>query len=158
MLLFSINVPHQSQQNLRDAWYATLTFLESTCILNPTDLPKLWGVITIFQTIFSLLSLFWGGKKVGLWDHHAVCDPSPQPLLNAWTSLYGTIYIVVPEPISMRCFINPSHQSVCMCTSLSLLGKDSVKKSYRGNENTCNNRITGSAFFYAVRVVSKEGA
>jgi hypothetical protein len=37
------------------------------------------------------------------------------------------IHIMAPEPISTAYIIKPSHQPVCMCTLLSLLGKGSVK-------------------------------
>jgi hypothetical protein len=60
-------------------------------------------------------------KKVVLHDHHTV-SPLNQ-LLNWWTSRYETwyIYILSPELISAAYFIDRSHQSVAVCTSIALL-------------------------------------
>jgi hypothetical protein len=71
----------------------------------------------ISSFVLSLLYLFWK-MKIGWWNHHGVlCLPTPPPI-NFWTP--EPIYIklgmciMAPEPISTACFINPSHQSVCL--------------------------------------------
>jgi hypothetical protein len=81
-------------------------------------------------TIYSLLSLFWKTKG---------------RLMRSPCSLYITfrtaepifiklgMYIMASQPISTAYFINPSHQSVCICIPLSLLSNSSAKR-YRGNE------------------------
>jgi hypothetical protein len=80
--------------------------------------------------VFSLLPLFWK-MKVGSWDFHALCLSVNSPPINFWmheqifTKL--AMYIMATQPISMAYFINPSHQSVCVCVLfLSLLGKGFV--------------------------------
>jgi hypothetical protein len=51
---------------------------------------------------------------------------SPYQLLNGLTSLYETWYVyMATEPVSAACFINPSHQSVCL-SLISLLRSGSA--------------------------------
>jgi hypothetical protein len=95
--------------------------------------------------------------KVGLCVSVCLCIP----LINFWMPepffMKLSTYIMVPQPISMMYFINPSRQFLCLCVCipLSLLGNGS-EKSYRGNEYTHNRRIVGLVVFYAVHIVSKE--
>jgi hypothetical protein len=91
--------------------------------------------------------------KVGLCDLHAVGVSVNPPLLTFEClnkSMKLGLYIMAPEPISVAYFINPSHQSMCLCVSL--LGKGSVKfippfiarqrlsEHVPAATNTCNNR------------------
>jgi hypothetical protein len=45
-------------------------------------------------------------------------NPNPHPI-NFWTAepifMKLCTYITTPDPISTAYFINPSHQSICMC-------------------------------------------
>jgi hypothetical protein len=68
--------------------------------------------------------LYFEKNIVGLWDNHAVCvtayRPHPNQLLNAWTNPCETM---APELISAACFINPSHQSVCLYMYLPIVAR-----------------------------------
>jgi hypothetical protein len=69
------------------------------------------------------------------------------------------MYIMAPEPIASVCFINPSHQSVCMCVCLYplIVAGQRLGKNVTAAVNTHNSRrIVGCVFFCAVRVISKE--
>jgi hypothetical protein len=95
------------------------------------------------------------------------------PLVNLWMpkTWYIYIYIYISWHLSpSQCFINPSHQSVCLCVFLLLLqGNGSVKcippfgarqrlgKHIPAEMNKRNTRgIVGRVIFYAVRFLSKE--
>jgi hypothetical protein len=69
----------------------------------------------------------------------------PEPIFMK----FGT-HIMAPDPIKSAYLINLSHQSMCLCILLSLLGNKSVKTFPR------QRRIAGGVIIYAVRVVMKE--
>jgi hypothetical protein len=56
--------------------------------------------------------------KVGLCDLNAVCVSVNPPPINFWNPepIYMKLgmYIMAPMPISTACFINSTHQSVCL--------------------------------------------
>jgi hypothetical protein len=54
------------------------------------------------------------------------------------------MYIMAPEPISPVYYMNPSHQSVCLCVSL-IVARQRLGKNVTRQTNT-----------HAVRFVSKE--
>jgi hypothetical protein len=58
--------------------------------------------------------------------------------------------------ISTAYSINPPPPTVCVCASPYVAKQGLGKKSYRGNEYTCNNRVVGRVDFYAIRVASKK--
>jgi hypothetical protein len=80
------------------------------------------------------------------------------------------MYIMETEPISTAYFINPSHQSVCLCVYPSIAARQQLVKCIPPSgakqrlgkhvptvTNTRNNRgAVGGVTFYAVRVLSKE--
>jgi hypothetical protein len=68
------------------------------------------------------------------------------------------MYNMATEPIITAYFINPSHQSVCLCVYPPIVARQRLgkKKSYRGNEYACKSIIVRRVVFYAVPVVSKE--
>jgi hypothetical protein len=71
------------------------------------------------------------------------------PSINFWmpesiVTKFG-MYVTAPESISTAYYINPSHQSVCMYNTLSLLGNGSVITFLR------HRRIVGGVVSYAVR-------
>jgi hypothetical protein len=76
--------------------------------------------------------------EVGLCDLHAVCV---SPFMNFWmaepviTKL--GMYIMAPLPIPTACFINPSHQSLCLYVYPVIVSRQRLgKRRYRGNEYT----------------------
>jgi hypothetical protein len=75
--------------------------------------------------------------KVGLWDHHAVCE---SPTINYWMPepifMKFGVYIMAPEPISMAYFINPSHQSVCLYVYLPIVARQQIGKNVSTATNT----------------------
>jgi hypothetical protein len=105
----------------------------------------------------SIFSLILKKIKEGLWYHHAVCV-CDSPLINwrtpepIFTKL--GMYIMAPEPISMAYLINPSHQCVYMCISLSLLDNGLVKR-YHGNEYTSNKFLGTSFSMQSCRITRK---
>jgi hypothetical protein len=120
-------------------------------------------------TFFSLISLFWKNETRFMQSPCCVCVClclSLSVCVCVWDSLPINfrmpesvfmklgMYIMTPEPISAAYFINPSHQSVCLCVFLvKLLGKDLIKcippliamqwlgKHIPMATNTHNNRI-----------------
>jgi hypothetical protein len=64
------------------------------------------------------------------------------------------MYITAPAPVSTACFINVSHQSVCLYV---YVARQRLCKHVTAATNTRYNiRIAGRAFFYTVCVVPKE--
>jgi hypothetical protein len=99
--------------------------------------------------------------KVGLCDVHAVCVSvyPPYPLLNTWTNLYETRYVIkTPEPISAAYFINSSHQSVFLYVYHPIVTRQQVDKNVNAEIKYTRNsrRLFGSDVFYVVGVVPKE--
>jgi hypothetical protein len=78
------------------------------------------------------LTSFFQIRKVGLWDHVAVCLCILSfKLLNAWTNLYETwnVYHSTWALLNGRIKkIPPISLCLCMCILLSFLGNGSVKK------------------------------
>jgi hypothetical protein len=79
------------------------------------------------------------------------------------------MFIMTAEPISTSHFINPSHQSMCLCILLTLQGNGAVNcitpfgtmqrlgKRVPATRNIRNNRIiVGRVIFYTVRILPKE--
>jgi hypothetical protein len=66
------------------------------------------------------------------------------------------MYIIELEPISMAYFINPSHQSVCLCVYPPIIAMQRFGKHAPASTNTRNRRNVGRVVFYTVRVVSNE--
>jgi hypothetical protein len=65
------------------------------------------------------------------------------------------MYIMAPELFSAACFINPSHQSVCI--SSPNFARQRLGKHVLPATNTSNSsRIVGRVVIYAASVVSKE--
>jgi hypothetical protein len=66
--------------------------------------------------------------------------------------------IMAPEPILTVYFINPSHQSVCLCECIALtIARHLLGKLVSAATNTRKNRrIDGRVVFYPVSVIPKE--
>jgi hypothetical protein len=74
----------------------------------------------------------------------------PEPIFNKLG-----MNIMVPEPISVAYFINPSHQSVSICVS-TVTARLSFGKNVTAATDTCNNRrIVGCVVGCADHVVGK---
>jgi hypothetical protein len=61
------------------------------------------------------------------------------------------------EPISTACFINPSHQSMCLFVYPTIFARQRLRKHVPAATNTRNNRrIIRGVVLYWIRIVSNE--
>jgi hypothetical protein len=65
------------------------------------------------------------------------------------------LYIMTPEPISAACFINPSHQSVCLYVYPSIVARQQYCKNVTAATNTHETieKLLKVFYLLAVRVV-----
>jgi hypothetical protein len=66
------------------------------------------------------------------------------------------MYIMTPEPISTACFLNPSHQSVCLYSYPPIVARQRLAKDVTAATATHATRIVERVVFYAVHVLSNE--
>jgi hypothetical protein len=89
-----------------------------------------------------------------------VCVNPPPRLRRMGDAIFMKLgmHIMAPQPTLTVYFINPSHQSICLCVYDPIVARQRLrKKHYRGNEYTRNyRRIVGRVYFYAVRVISRK--
>jgi hypothetical protein len=110
--------------------------------------------LSITEHIFLAYFLCFEKLKVGLWDHLAVCLCIPP--VNFWMPVQIfmklSMYIMATESILTAYFINPSHQSVCIFTSLFLLSSGSVSTSpWQRIHATVKSRVWGSVCVFPNR-------
>jgi hypothetical protein len=86
----------------------------------------------LYCVIFSPLSLFWKNESRLMRSPCCLCVCEsrtinlrmPQPIF-----IKLGMYIMAPEPISTVCFINPSHQSVCLYVYPPFVAKQRLDKT-----------------------------
>jgi hypothetical protein len=67
------------------------------------------------------------------------------------------IYIMAPELILTVCFINPSHQSVCLYVCPPIIARQKLGKNVTTASDTCSSRrIVGHIIFCAVHIISRK--
>jgi hypothetical protein len=86
-----------------------------------------------------------------------LCLPPNNILVPEPIYMKFDIYVMLLEPISTAYFINPSHQSVCLCVypRLSPLGNGSVNAFPWRSVHAAIKELFGRVVFFAVRLVSK---
>jgi hypothetical protein len=86
------------------------------------------------------------------WPH---CLWPPPPPNNFWIPTPIIMKIgMAPQPISTEYFINPSHQSMCLCFPLSLLGNGSVNMFPRQRIHVTIEELFDASF--SIRPVSHQ--
>jgi hypothetical protein len=82
----------------------------------------------LFESLFSLLSLFRKNKSRFMWLICCHCILPTHQLLIGLISLYKIcMYVMAPEPISMAYFINSSDQSVCLYVYATLVARHRLR-------------------------------
>jgi hypothetical protein len=116
----------------RKRWYISAR-LYDVLSLTTVFFEHRWGNLTSLKIISVVIGYFpcFECLKVGLCDLYALCVSHPT---NYW--MVEAIFIklgmciVAPERISKTYFINPSHQSVCLCMT-------HIVAKQRLSENPC---------------------
>jgi hypothetical protein len=118
---------------------------------------KMLIITFAYKQILKTTPLYWKNKSKLMRLLHFLCAcVTPYKLLNIWTNFYEIWYARHSTWTNLDgCFINPSHQFVCLCVSL--LSRQRLGKYVPVARKTSNNiRVVCHVVFYAVRVVSKQ--